>query len=439
MIRRKVHKIFVLFLMLCMMFNLCACTVAKDIKDNIENRMDINTNTLSSQEIVRLMIDAINKEDKMAESYSAIPERQLDGVSYSMYFEYINIFRSITNNYGKEVSYFRMIPHDDVKELVGADVFNVYPGLVAAELQYSDKNGRATSFEDPLYIFLTEKNGQTNLSLRWVSGVVDIYNYGDHYITMLDEQSSDGVYALIEPGLKQVLPERVVKATAQSLVEYYRVSVKSASSQYGAVMLTPSYYSIRVPDTIGENDTTIEHFIEIKKDASNVFHINDDIPFYLDSSMLYLTSGQNGDEMHMLNVGATYSRDTLIFNLGNPKYEFVRTDDVIYLDSEAGDGKPMRRTVTIYPSVNLIFFAEHKDKGGDWTGVLQQINITGEDYHIGNNIHVGMSKYDLLEKYPFMFNSGYEYYFSNETGNYKVTLVFGETDVLEEIIMSKEF
>lgn len=436
MMNRKAHKIIALFIMLCMMFSLCACTVAKDLKENIENRMDINGSTLSSQEIIRLMIEAINKEDKMAESYSSIPERQLDGISYSMYFEYINIFRNVTSNYGKEVSFFRMVPDDEVKELVGAEVYNIYPGLVAAELQYCNRKGNAASYSDPLYIFLTEKDGQASLSMRWVSGVVDIYNYGDHYITMLDEQSSDGVYALIEPGLASELPDNVIKATASALVEFYRVSVKSASSQYRVVMLTPNYYTIRVPDTIGENEKSIQHFIEVKKDSNSIFHIYDEIPFYLDSSMLYLTAGQTGDEMHMLNVGATYSRDTLLFNLGNPKYEFNRFDDVIYLDSDISTATPMHRTVAIYPSVNLIFYAEHKKDG--WTGILQQINITGDEYHIGDNIHVGMSRYELLEKYPFINNSGYEYSYSDETGKYKVSFVFDESDIMTEIVMSKE-
>ncbi|MCQ2532202.1 MAG: hypothetical protein MJ093_05800 [Saccharofermentans sp.] len=439
MIGNKLKKLMSIMLVLNMALGLCACNIANELREDISNRMDINTTTISSQEIIRHIIDAVNDDDKMADSYSCIPENQLDGVTYSMYFEYINILRGMTSQYGKSITYFKMVPSSEVKGIVGTNLFTLYPGLICAELQMSDASGNAVSFEDPIYIFLVENNEVAALSNRWISGIIDIYNYGDHYMTMIDEQNIDGVFALLEPGYSENYAEAVVKSMANSLIEYYKIDVKSSREQYRIVTLVPNRYVIRIPETISSEGEYVDHFVEITKESSNTYHIDDGLPFVVEPSMFNVYMTGNVSDMGAIKVGNFYARESIIFALGNPKYEFFVNDDLIY--EEVGEGDeleviPMKRTVMMHKNIVFIFYAQ--EFSDSWEGYLNKITITGEEYYIGDDIHVGMSKTELLIKYPFMDIYGYEHVYTDETGAFIIKFVFDEDDILTEINLSKE-
>ena len=79
-------------------------------------RSKIIADPLTSQELVRLLISAINDKKSIPDSYASIPELQRDGVSYSYFIQFIDILTGISeaNSEGDDVTYFRMLDDEEV-------------------------------------------------------------------------------------------------------------------------------------------------------------------------------------------------------------------------------------------------------------------------------------------------------------------------------------
>ena len=67
-----------------------------------------------------------------------IPDAQLDGLSYSYFYAYMDILREVSrqDNKGNVVS-FRIIDSEECQTILGQDLFNKYGKTVGAELLYS--------------------------------------------------------------------------------------------------------------------------------------------------------------------------------------------------------------------------------------------------------------------------------------------------------------
>ncbi len=397
-------------LMMCtlMLFSSSACNIAEQIRSNLHERITVQSD-VSVQEMTRLLISAINDKRNMADVYSQIPVDQTDGLSYSYFYEYINILRTVStqDNNGKVVS-FRIISDDECLSLLGSNLINHYGQIKGAQLMYS------SDVEYPLYVFFTVKdNGEVTLSSEWVTSIINIYNYSNHYFTLLDENNADAVKALLMPGFSgEEYTDEVVYAKAQMLCEFYRLRVMSNINEYEITRLVPGQMTVRIPETIAaEGDLFEEHIVSFTY-INGVYNIDDRIDVADDINLIYLV---RGDE-RLIRIGSDYSYNQLGSIIGSAPSTFSYDPETCM-------------AIVIYSDLVLRFDGVVMSDD-DWTGVLTSMRlISSSVYSLGYNLYPGMTRTQVLMAYPSADETDY----TISINEYEVTMVFNDDGVLQYV------
>lgn len=400
--------------LLCVFFVLSSggCNIAEQIRNSVHDRITVR-GEVSIQEITRLLVSSINDNRKTADAYSRIPESQTDGISYSYFFEYMSILRSVSTQNNGRVSAFRLLSDSECSSILGLNLISRYGGQIkGAQLLYSNET------EYPFYIFFKVlPNGSVSLSKDWVTSIINIYNYGNHYFTLLEERNADAVKALLYPGLiGDEYTDEVVYAKAQQLCDFYRLRVMSDRAEYEITTLLPNEMEVRIPETIAPDGTLFEdHIVILTLQNNGNYSIEDRISAAADVNLLYLVKG---DE-RLMRVGNEYSYEDIISILGTPSNISVTGEDTIIM--------------VLYSGVLLRFDGEAQSET-EWTGNLVSIRLLGNSaYSIGYSLYVGMSRSQMLIAYPFIDETGYEISINTGSHEYDVVFVFGDDDLVQSV------
>ena len=401
-----------LFMCAALAVSFSACNIADQIRYSVHERITVQSE-ISIQEMTRLIINSINDKRTTADSYSHIPQDQLDGLSYSYFYEYLNILRTVStqDNNGKIVS-FRIISDEECETLLGDGSATRYGQIKGAQLLFS------SDVEYPIYIFFSvNEEGNVYLSKDWVTSIINIYNYSNHYFTLLDESNADAVKALLFPGL--IGPEytdEVVYSKAQQLCEFYRLRVMSNRSEYEITRLVPWEMTVRIPETIASDGLLFEdHLVTFALLESGNYFIDDRITSAPDLNLTYLV---RGDE-RLIRIGGEYTFSQLVATMGEPSTFSYNEDEGI--------------VIVIYSGAILRFdgvfeFAE------DWTGTLSSIRLIGaSSYSIGYNLYVGMTRSQILLAYPFADDYGYIIPVNTGAREYSVEFGIDDEDVISYV------
>ncbi|MBR1796945.1 MAG: hypothetical protein IJ757_02895 [Clostridiales bacterium] len=408
----NLKRMMVLVISSLFIFSSSACNIADQIRNNVQERIVVQEE-LSIQEMTRVLISSINDKNKTADAYSSIPEFQTEGLSYSYFYEYINILRDIStqDNNGKVVS-FRIMSDDECAYLLGNRILNEYGQIKGAQLLYS------SDVEYPLYIFYSvSPEGTVYISKDWVTSIISIYNYGNHYFTLLEEGNIDAVKTLLAPSLTDAAyTDDVVYAKASLLCDYYRLRVRSNPSEFEITTLVPGQMSVRIPETLSSDGNSFEdHNVVLTLQDDGNYNIDDKISVASDINLVYLV---RGDE-RLIRVGNEYSYGQLLTIMGEPSS--------LNIDFDEG------RIMILYPGL-LLRFDDAYETSDSWSGTLTSIRLIGSSaYSIGYNIYNGMSRAQLLTSYPFVDESDYVIEVNTGSRSYNVLFDFNEEDLIESV------
>ena len=413
--KRLMKKAIVILMCAAFIMSSSACNIAEQIRNSVHDRITVQEDA-SLQEMTRLLISSINDKRTTADTYSRIPESQLDGLSYSYFYEYMNILRTVStqDGNGKVVS-FRILGDEECRALLGTDVSSVYGDIKGAQLMY------ASEVENPVYIFFRQdSDGRISLSRDWVTSIINIYNYSNHYFTLLDENNADGVKALLIPGLQnEVYTDEVLYAKAQQLCDFYRLRVMSSMNEYEITRLVPWELTVRIPETIAvDGELFEEHLVSFYYEDGS-YSIDDQISVVPDISLVYLV---RGDE-RLVRVGSEYTHEQIAAVLGEPSTETY--------DPNTG------MKILIYPELILRIDAVYDIGEEEWAGTVTSVRlISSSVYSIGYNLFVGMTRSQILLAYPNVDNQDFTIPVEGSTGSYTVTFTFDEDDVVTNIKVS---
>ena len=395
-----------------------ACSDVREIGKNIAARIDHEETPVSSGEIVRLMVTAVNDEEDVPGSYQDIPEPQRDGLSYSEYTEYIDIMRGliVQNEGDKKVESFVILDEDRSLELT--DGIGTKGGkLICAQLLFEENDG------DPVYLVFRKANdGSVTLASDWVRGVISISNYGNHYFSMLESNNIEGIYTLLRPSYGDEGPgDDVIRAKAAALSDFYSIKVKSSVSQYLIEKLTSNEIVYNIPKTVSDDsETMVSHHVAIRV-SDDDYIIEDKINQESDPSLIMITNGKNG---RIAYCGYNYSSFTVENNMGKPRMTLKGTQSLGSRTDANGNEKFIHTTVLNYDGLLQTYEAIDISEG-TWSGVLRKIMLVGEsDFYIGDGIRVGMKRSELLGRYPFLDDLDYKMEIKTINGNFEVDFEF---------------
>jgi len=388
------------------------CNLADDIKANVVNRINA-VDIVASQELARLVISAINDSSKTSDVYSLISDYQMNELSYSYFSEYMDILRSNSrqSNNGR-VESFRMMSSSECVSILGTTLVNRYGDMIGVELIYQEEPTY------PVYFFFSiDPNGVAFISNEWVRSLIDTYNYGNHYFTLLNEENHDGVRALITPSLTDpAYNDEAINAMVNSLCDYYRLRVMSNIGAYEIIHLYPGSMSVRIPETLAADGTSFEeHIVNFTYLNSGNYYIDEDIEMSPDPNLVYLVNGEN----RLLRIGNDYSRSSMISVMGEPIATTYYEDESVL--------------IAMYPGV-ILRFENVEGSENSWNGTITSIRVYGNTTcSLGYHAYLGMSKTALLVAYPFIDETNYAVRLTTSTGTYNVEIQFDENDVISMI------
>lgn len=409
-----IYKLISLILVITVLFSVASCN-ARGIKTF--------QNDVSAQELIRVLVSAINDKNSVPESFSSIPENQRKDLSYSYFSEYLSIIRDLSNERGRIVS-FRLLSEDEEQayfESCSSD------GIVMAELLFDEE------YDSPVYIFISEDDsGKAYLSLDWIKGFVSIQRYSDYYFTMLEEGNIDGLFSLLRPGLDlDDYSDTAVYARANALVDYYETMVRSVKSQFVESLILPEHLRITIPEAFNDNTNTLSnHVVDIVLDGNSSYTITDEIPFIPDASLTSLYS----DFDEVIRCGNHYSNFDLYELLGNPINISVHqlTDDELATEETNYNQK----LLVNYRGVVLLFKANY-NADDEWEGELNSIRFSGESsFSAGDILSIGMTRGEVLESFPYIEQTNYDFDIVGRDAAYNISIRFDE-DVVSSIRIVK--
>ena len=423
---RQKGRSFICFLMciiMCTLFTSCSFDVK--IPD-----LEVSGSTLSKAELSRNIIYAIKDKKNVSESYTRIPGKQIDGISYSYFSEFTEIMRNYCSSQGT-IKSFKFLKSDEKKAYLES-ICKVNPYAEKMTDAYGDIDiveitcSRSKKSSNPPRFILSKKDDTAFLSAKYVSDFIDSYNYVKHYLSLVFNEKKDGVISLLSPQLRgEVYISPVIKAKAEETIEYYKTHVKSTVNDTTMDFLSPFYMDVIVPDAVDSSGIVTKHKIRIVSDASNSFRIDDDIPPVInaeDNIIVY-------DNKNVLSPGANYTDDEVNNLLGASIYS---------ADYELPEGESVKigkMKLSSYPGMMATFYTQSSGKDSSCT--LRSIRFYNGNYSLKNGARVGMSVSELLLIYPMIDNYGYKYRFTNEGNEFEVSFKYDDNYNVTEIRMVK--
>lgn len=405
----SVRKVLAVIMCVSMLSAMTLCLTGCDFFTGLSKGFKASQKDLSKAELARILVVAISDEKSVSESYSKIPESQLDNISYSVFAEYCSILRKNSQVHGTADS-FRFLSGTEKEEYfrtIDSDAGDTYKSISeygemeVVELCYSkDRDSKAA----PVRFILADNEGAYSIGGDYVTDSMFAYSYIRRYFDMIDDGNVDGLEAIIKSSYdSDIYLNSVIKAKAGYIADYYKLKVRTSTKDFELKILSPTRISYRIPEVVSDyNDSIVSKNISLRVNKNGSFCILDHIPSSIGEISLY----RNG--VSKLRMGSTYSQSEIYRLLGEPKLSTV-SNGVVAL---------------AYKGVTLRFSAEVKD--GKWSsGRLFSIVVRNQgDFSLGDDIYVGMNVSELLLVYPMFDESNYQSSFKNVDGEFTLAFQF---------------
>lgn len=384
---------------------LSGCTIIDDLTHGVTQK------SLSEAELARLVTNAIISDSNVADCYAKFPKNQLDGLSYSMFSEYCSILRKNSSEHGTADS-FRILNEEDKQayfatidsgDMEGFKSIYTYGDMDVVELCYSrDKDPSAP----PVRFMLSRKGSICTLSSEFIVDSMLAYSYINHYFEMIDDGNVDGLEAVIKSTYNSdIYLNSVIHAKAEYIAEYYRLKVKTSTSDYEIKLFSPTHIAYVIPEVFSTDGTRIlSKTVELRLKSNGSFLVEDDIP----ATIKELRFSREGSGK--LRMGSTYTASEIKYLLGEPKVATYTTDKVIL----AYEGMTIRLDAEI--------------ENGQWTsGRLTSVVFRRETiFSLTEDLYIGMNISELLLVYPMFDECGYTGSFKNGDGEFTLSFEFDE-------------
>ena len=366
---------------------------------------------LSEAELARLVTNAIINDADVADCYANFPKNQLDGLSYSMFSEYCSILRKNASEHGTADS-FRILNDEDKQayfasidsgDMEGFKSIYDYGDMDVVELCYSkDKDPSAP----PVRFMLSNKNGTYTLSSKFIVDSMLAYSYINHYFEMIDDGNVDGLEAVIKSAYNSdIYLNSVIHAKADYIADYYRLKVKTSTSDYEIKLFSPTHITYVIPEVFSADGTKIvSKTVELRLKSDGKFLVEDDIP----ATIKELRFSREGSAK--LRMGSTYTSSEIRYLLGDPIVATNTADQVILA----------------YKGMTIRLDAEIEN--GQWTsGRLTSVVFKNEGiFSLSEDLYIGMNISELLLVYPMFDECGYTGSFKNGDGEFTLMFEFDD-------------
>lgn len=437
---KLVKKVVALLLVLSVMMGFVGCAFF----DRIHATIDPKTDFISPQEIVRLLVNAIDDEKQMADTYASIPEDQRKDVSYSYYYEYLKILREFSYG-GGSITGFRFLNDEENSRHLDS-IYNKLAQKYEVDDYYTVFSGygnvRTVVFEYDkdrsynVYMYLIfDDDGYAYLSNDLISHVIFTYNYMQQYFNILTDGNADSITSLLsaEENVPDEYVDEVLSARSNYILDFYDKRVISKPEQFELIAANPFYVEYLIPEVFtADLDGRVSRKLSAFRIPDGTIKISDD--FEQETSLEIATV--NISSLQSIRCGLEYDYGAIYRLCGKPTSTYLKDTvvDVVY----DKDGNPVDRKLLLvsYNGMNLTFAANYTDEKV-WIGELLSIRIYSSaiDYTVCD-IKVGDPEINIIKQFP-MIEYG-DYSITYNAGTVKFNLDYEIKDKkIKAIVISK--
>ena len=404
-------RVFVKTLAVVMCLSLIMGLTGCKFFDGLRRGFKPTSKDLSESELARLVTNAIMDGRNVSSCFSNIPESQLDGLSFSVFSEYVSILRKSSEAHGtvsafrilnasEKEAYFNSIDADSGEDYQTLDQ---YGEMDVVELCYSkDKDAKAP----PVRFTIAKKGDSYSIAGEYINDSMFAYAYLNHYFDMIDEENVDGLEAVIKSTYKSdIYLNSVVHAKAEYICDYYMHKVKTHSDDYELKILSPTHVSYVIPQVFTDyKDGIVSKTVDLRLAKNGSYCVIDHIPSSVDEVRLF----KDGESK--LRLGSEYSKNELFRLLGEPVLTTCTNGQV----------------ALAYKGLTIRLAADVKDD--KWTsGRLYSIVLRNSDaFSLGYDVYVGMNVSELLLVYPMFDDSDFQSSFKNVDGEFALKFEFDD-------------
>ncbi len=388
--------------------SISGCKVIDDLRSGFK----ATQKPLSETELARVMASAISSDANVADCFAKVPASQLDGLSYSMFYEYCSILRKTSEEHGTADS-FRILNATDKRAYFSsidsentADFKTVgeYGDMDVIELCYSEDKDKSAP---PVRFMIAKDGGNYSIAGKYITDSMLAYSYINHYFEMIDSGNVNGLEAIIKSSYdSDIYINSVIYEKANYISEYYRMKVKTVLDDYELKLFTPTHISYVIPEVISQSgDKIISKTVDLRLKNDGSYLLEDDIPASISEIRFFKNGGTR------MRMGSTYTSSEIYRLLGNPIIESYMSGVVILTYS----GMTMR-------------LETDPANGKNWTsGRLSSVVIRNDEtFSLGENLYIGMNVSELLLIYPMFDKCEFTSSFRNGDGEFILSFRFDD-------------
>lgn len=381
-----------------------------DLINNITH--GVTQKSLSEAELARLVTNAVINESNVADIYAKFPSNQLDGLSYSMFSNYCSVLRKCSQIHGTPDS-FRILNEEDKAKYFQSIDMNGEEGYVSivnygemdvVELCYSkDKDHSAP----PVRFTLAKKGNIYTLSSKYIVDTMLAYSYINHYFEMIDSDNVDGLEAIIKSAYdSDIYMNSVIRAKADYITDYYRLKVKTSTTDYELRLLTPTHISYVIPEVFSlDGNSIVSKTVDLRLKSDGDFMVEDDVP----ATIREIRFSREGSAR--LRMGSTYTSSEIHYLLGDPKLSTYTS----------------KQAILVYDGLTIRLDAEIGDNGQWSSGRLTSILLRKDgEFSFNEDLYIGMNISELLLVYPMFDECDYSGSFKNGDGEFVLSFDFDD-------------
>ena len=363
---------------------------------------------IDAPEMARIVVDALQDSSDKEELFNRIPDEQKDGMTFSEFYEYISVLQKMMPG-GSRVSSFQIIMGEEKDRLLQKLIFDEtheYADLVRSciPVQVQVNGFRVSGM--PIVIYLqTKTDGTVYLNRSWAKNCMELYSFSAHYFeAYANENLTDVISLLSYTQVKEPLPgsRDILKEKAREMIRFYSHNVKSTYDDYEIVSVDASHLVYLQPSVLDSQLQTNRRTVRFRSNEEGVISVIDPIESELKTADLYLY--YNG--RRTVRVGEHAAPSQLESLFGKPLT--VSCGPVVEkaLSGDPEDG--LRNILIRYPGFTITVYGVYHDVE-DWDGTYTRFRIwDSEKAGIGTDLQVTKTSWDVLNRYPFADEAGYE-------------------------------
>lgn len=379
--------------------------------NNITSGLSVSQKPLSEAELARLMTNAIISESNVADCYASIPASQLNELSYSMFSEYCSILRKCSQKHGTADS-FKILSESEKHDYFQAinskneeyRTIDYYGNMDVVELCYSKDRAPGAS---PVRFVIAKHGANCSVPKDYIVDSMLAYYYVNHYFEMIDDLNVDGLEAIIKSAYNtDIYLNSVIHAKADYIADYYRLKVKTSTSDYELKLFSPTHISYVIPEVFSSDGNSINSkTVDLRLKNNGDYMLEDHIPASVKEVRFCKEDGGR------LRMGSTYTLSEIRKILGAPKLSTTTSNMVII----------------VYDGATIRLDAEISEDGKWSTGRLTSILLReNKGYSFNEDLYVGMNISELLLVYPMFDECGYTGSFKNGDGEFVLSFKFDD-------------